>query len=181
MNPAASNNERRPFGRLAATATLLSVALLTGTAAQAQWKWRDANGGIQLSDVPPPLSVPEKNILQRPGPPRSADAAPPAVSKAGASAPSATTVRPKTTLDHEVDQRRKAEEQERQARRKADDERQAAQRHDNCQRAQQAVATMDSGQRIARVNAQGEREFLSDEQRAAERRRAQAVVSSDCR
>ena len=180
MNSDVSAAARRPFGRGCFTATLLCAALMVAPAAQAQWKWRDANGGIQLSDVPPPPSVPEKNILQRPGPPKPANAAPPAAVRPAASSPT-VNARQKTPLDHEVDQRRKADEQERQARRKADEERQAALRRDNCQRAQQAIATMDSGQRIARVNVQGEREFLSDEQRAAERRRAQAVVSSDCR
>ena len=43
-------------------ALLLCVAL----PAQAQWKWKDANGKVQYSDLPPPAGTPEKDILQRP-------------------------------------------------------------------------------------------------------------------
>jgi hypothetical protein len=40
---------------------------------------------------------------------------------------------------------------------------------------------MDSGMRIARVNAKGEREILDDNQRVAEQRRLQSVIDSDCK
>ena len=43
------------------------------------------------------------------------------------------------------------------------------------------LATLDSGQRIARINAEGEREILDDEARAEEARRAREVIASDCR
>ena len=43
------------------------------------------------------------------------------------------------------------------------------------------LATLDSGQRIARVKADGEREILDDEQRAKESRRARDVIASECR
>ena len=40
---------------------------------------------------------------------------------------------------------------------------------------------MESGMRIARTNANGEREFMDDNTRAAEAQRARDVVSSDCK
>jgi hypothetical protein len=40
---------------------------------------------------------------------------------------------------------------------------------------------MESGMRIARVRPDGEREYLSDAQRASEAQRARDAVASDCR
>ena len=45
----------------------LMLGLLPGTEAQAQWKWRDANGQIHYADHPPPASVPDRNVLSRGG------------------------------------------------------------------------------------------------------------------
>ena len=39
---------------------------------------------------------------------------------------------------------------------------------------------MDSGQRVAQMNAAGERIIMDDDARAAEQKRLQAVISSDC-
>jgi hypothetical protein len=52
---------------------------------------------------------------------------------------------------------------------------------ENCQRARQGKATMDSGMRVARLNAQGEREIMDDKMRAAENQRLQSVIDSDCK
>ena len=57
----------------------------------------------------------------------------------------------------------------------------AAARQDNCRRAQEQLATLDSGQRIARVKTNGEREYLDDTTRAQEAQRARQVIASDCR
>ena len=43
--------------------TALLFALACGSAA-AQWKWRDANGRINASDLPPPASVPSRVLTQ---------------------------------------------------------------------------------------------------------------------
>ena len=54
-------------------------------------------------------------------------------------------------------------------------------RQDNCRRAREQLATLDSGQRIARVKVDGEREYLDDGARAQESQRARQVIASDCR
>ena len=97
------------------------------------------------------------------------------------SARAADGPRSKSLLDQQVEARRKSEEQERAARARADEERQAAVRADNCSRARSALAMLDSGQRVSRVNAKGEREVLDDRQRADEGRRAREIIASDCR
>ena len=52
---------------------------------------------------------------------------------------------------------------------------------DNCALARQSKATVDSGIRLARVNAKGEREIMDDNARAAEQKRIQDVINSDCK
>ncbi|MBL8325753.1 MAG: DUF4124 domain-containing protein [Rubrivivax sp.] len=175
-----------------AAAALLFAAALTPTPADAQWRWRDATGRINVSDRPPPREVPDKDILSRPAvavQPRraaTADAASTPASGASAAAPAASAARPPgaasaSGLQAEVEARRRRAEQEQAARAKAEEEKLAAQRAENCRRARSQVATLESGIRIARVNERGEREVLDDRARAEEMRAARAVVASDCR
>jgi hypothetical protein len=176
-----------PLRRAALVPLLLAVAAALVTpplAAQTQWKWRDANGRIQYSDRPPPLSVPDQAILSRPsgsgsgngsGSGSAAAQAPAAASAASAPAASASAVDPAL-----AEKRRQAEAAEA-AKRKAEEDRLARQRQDNCQRAREYLRTLESGIRIARSNAQGDREYLDDAQRQREVARAREVIGSDCR
>lgn len=167
----------------------LAAALLLGLTApaDAQWMWRDKDGRVTASDRPPPASVADKDILSRPAQ-RTAQApifAPPAAASAPAeSAASAAAPLPaaaNTPLDRELQARKRAAEQEQAARRKAEEDRVAANRAENCRRARSHAAALESGQRIARFNAQGEQEVLDDAGRAEELRRAREVIASDCR
>ncbi|MCK6424794.1 MAG: DUF4124 domain-containing protein [Burkholderiaceae bacterium] len=163
---------------------LLAAATLP-VAAQGQWKWRDASGRIQYSDRPPPASVPERAILARPASPPTANLAPAAAeapaSAASASGPGRAGSAAPAGQDPELLARRRQAEAQEAARRRAEEDKLARQRQENCQRARDYLRTLDSGQRITRTNAQGEREFLDDAQRAAERRRAEEVIGSECR
>jgi hypothetical protein len=51
---------------------------------------------------------------------------------------------------------------------------------ENCARARQAKAGFDSGARIATTNKAGERVILDDDARAAESKRLQGVIQSEC-
>lgn len=162
-----------------------AALLLAASPALAQWKWRDASGVIHFSDRPPPTSVPDIDILHRPRGTRSPAAGTteppaPAASAASAARPAETT-RPSSAIDRQLEARRKAAEEARLASAKAEEQRQAALRAENCSRARSALATLDSGQRVTRMNEKGEREFLDDRQRAEEARRAREVIASDCR
>jgi hypothetical protein len=169
--------------RSALSAALLAAMLLVAAAlpAQAQWQWRDKNGQITVSDLPPPRDVPEKDILKRPGPSGAAASKAPAAPVTAASAPAAPANPARPAGDKELEARKRAAEQEQQARARADEERLAQQRAENCNRARAHLASLDSGARIARANAKGELEVLDDKGRADERRRAGEVVASDCK
>ena len=168
---------------------IVVAGLLATSPAQAQaqsalqWKWKDDKGQMHVSDMPPPREVPDKNILSRPTPP-SARAAPKRAALAASSAASsisADAAAPKPRVDAELETRKARAEAEQRAKTKAEEDKLAAQRSESCQRARQQMAAIQSGQRIARVNAQGEREILDDAGRNAERQAAQRVIDSDCR
>lgn len=165
-----------PRTRLAGL-TLAALCLLLAVPAQAQWKWRDASGRVTASDLPPPREVPDKDILQRPGAarPSAAAPAPAAAASPAASGPAAPAV------DKDLEARKRAADAQQQARQKAEEQRLAAARAENCSRARTHLATLESGQRMARVNAKGEREVIDDKTRADETRRAREVIASDCR
>ncbi len=159
-----------------ALAALIGLSLALPAAAQ--WKWRDKRGQTQYSDLPPPPGVPESDILQRP----SAGAARRApVAAAPASAASAAPLSAARASDPELEARRKKAEQEVADKKKAEDAKIAATRADNCTRAKDQLRTLDSGIRIARVDAKGEREILDDAARAAEGRRMRDVIASECK
>ena len=162
--------------RLIAIAWMALACLLLSSAAQAQWKWRDNRGQVHISDIPPPREIPDKDVLQRPE--RAVRRATPA---AAASAPALPASAGQAPVDASLQEQRKRAEQEQAARTKADDQKTAAVRADNCQRARQQLATLDSGQRIARIGADGERQILDDTQRAAETQRAREAIASQCR
>ena len=152
--------------------------VLAMPAANAQWKWRDKSGQVNASDRPPPLEVPEKDIIARPAP-EVRNVFPVAGAASAASGAAATPRAPGG--EAQLEARRRAAEQEQAAKTKAEEERVKAQRADNCRRARGHLAALEGGQRIARVNEKGEREVLDDRGIADETRQARAVISSDCR
>lgn len=161
--------------------------LLACSLASAQWVWMEGGRKV-FSDTAPPASVPDKSIVKRPagsGAPTSTLATPvsPVDSEATAQAPTqapAAGTPQLPTVDKELEARKKQAEQADEARKKAEEQRIAKARVESCARAKQAKATMDSGVRLATTNARGEREVMDDKARAAETRRLDDVMRSDC-
>lgn len=166
---------------------LCCLALLAGllagpVAAQNIWKWRDQDGRVQVSDRPPPASVPDSAILQRPPGSRPTvidlDAPKPA---AAAPAKPASAAAP---VESELEARKRklqAEQQaQQQAKLQADKTQQQARKAQNCTRARNQLAALESGQRMARANDKGEREVLDDRGRAEELQRTRDDVASNC-
>jgi hypothetical protein len=154
-------------------ACLLAFAV-AGAHAQPLWKWRDAAGQLHISDTAPPVGTPAKNVISAPqGGAALAPASAPAANAMGAaSAPSALDKK-KMAADQEKADKDKAEHE-------AIEARNAAIRKENCTRAQGSLAGLQGGQRIARTNANGEREIIDDATRAAEIKRVQEIVANNC-
>lgn len=153
-------------------------------AASAQWQWTDKDGRKVFSDRAPPADILDKNILKRPGS-RSAtagttDASANAV--AAASAPQAAASAPKLSgVDKDLAEKKKKAEEAEAAKRKAEEESVLKAKVENCARAKQAKVSVGSGMRMARTNEKGEREVLDDAARAAELKRIQSIIDSDCK
>ena len=166
--------------RCVALCGMLLLIVVTHLPAHAQWKWKDGNGRITVSDLPPPRGIADKDILQRPSTKAQASRTGQDTQAALAASAVASSVMAKP-VDKDLEARKRAAEDEKLAKARADDDKLAAQRAENCKRALAHLAALDSGQRIARYNDKGEREILDDAVRAAEARRAREVISSECK
>jgi hypothetical protein len=158
----------------------LAVALLFGAAvsmpALAQWAWKDASGRTVFSDQPPPASVKKEQIVRQPA--NSVLSAPPAPA-AGAAKATAPTA-PKTLAEREQEYRKRQLDRAEAEKKQADEQALAARRQQECNRARGYLRQLEDGIRIARTDAQGNREILDDAQRAAETARAREVIQATC-
>lgn len=182
---------------------LMALACAFASAAMAQYQWVDKDGRKVFSDRPPPMDVPQKNIIKEPRALMPAPAATAAASAtaahdgatpvakagdqgAGSATPPADAAKagaPGTDKSLE-EAKTKAEEQEK-ARKKAEDEaktrKDAQARAENCQRARQAKVTLEPGRLVATTNANGERSYMDDATRTAELQRADQIIQRDCK
>ena len=145
---------------LAAAPVILAALAALPSQAATQWKWRDAQGQVQYSDRPPPPGVLDKDILARPsGAARAAQALPSAPPVAASAAPLPGL----KASDPELEARKRKAKAE------------------NCERARSYQRSLDSGMRIARTNAKGEREILDDAARAQENSRNRDTINNNCK
>jgi hypothetical protein len=157
---------RPALPRLFAGATLLLCAGL----AQAQYTWINANGNREYSDRPPPPSTPRSKILKAPpGSPlllemeaATASAAPVPAADAKAEPKKG----PLTLAERDADFRKRQKERSEQEQKAAEEARRKQALAENCASAQQNKAQLESGIRMADVSAQGERSYISEEERA---------------
>src|SRR5919197_840015 len=128
------------------TAVLLALALCGGVWAQA-YKWTDQNGRVQYGDTPPGDA---SNVTRLRGAPASS-AAPAAAPEAKKDA----AAKDKPLTPEQAFQKRQQERAE--AEQKAAKERAEAQeKRVNCESAQANLRTLQSGARVATMNAAGE-------------------------
>lgn len=140
---------------------VFSCALSWGQA----YKWRDANGSVQYSDTPPPPGAKDVQQLRKSG-------AGPAPGTPGAT-------KSYTERDAEF-RKRVVEKQENEAKQaKASEDEQVRAR--NCDQARGQLAGIDSGQRMVRLTADGERIALDDAERATARADAVKAIETWCK
>lgn len=154
---------------------LLCCALFYSVAAQAQWAWKDDNGRVVYSDRPPPASVKQDRIVRQPG---AAPVTHPAEPAANAKTEAASA--PKTWAEREAEFKKRQAERAEGEKKAAEESALQAQRRVDCERARSYLATLESGTRIARTDANGERSYLDDAQRTAETARARDIMAKTC-
>lgn len=171
---------KRNCFKLIFAVALLGASGFTSTVL-AQFIWVDEKGVRQYSDMPPPASVPLKRILKQPGSPSPTLATLPAEAPkddSPAVLPAGKENLPLTTAEKNADfQRRKAEQAEKD-KKAAEESQRAADKAKHCEQANAYQRALQSGERLARTDKNGERYFLSDEQRAKESQETKRVLDA---
>lgn len=142
--------------------TLTLVLAATSVWAQGKiYTWRDANGKMHSSDVPPPeLNIPVKEF-------------------SSPAAPTADT--PPKWAEQELEfQKRRKETDEAQAKAEKEKAEQETSKKE-CESSKSQLTALESGQRISTVGKDGQRTFLDDAGRAAEIARARKAVADWCK
>lgn len=162
---------------------VLCLAIVPLMANAEIYKWKDKDGVTRYSDIPPPSNVKQETIRgkkvpkptgQAPLTPVEGDIATslnrgktPEKAKEGSVSPEDAAK--KRAQDAEV---QKATDQQKQAELKA--------KQENCAAAKKNLATYTAGGRISKINDQGEREYLGDEDLSQGRAESQRDVDAYC-
>jgi hypothetical protein len=145
---------------------LLILASVAASSFAQTYKWRDASGRIQYSDIPPPAGA--KDVQQI----RKSSGIPSGPSGSGAS---------KSVSDQDADFRKRlADKQEAETKQNKATEEERVRAH-NCDLAKGQLAALESGARLMQLNAQGERVALDDAGRERAKQEAQQAVESWCK
>ncbi len=169
----------RVFRQFVIAATAAAFALATASTVAAQYQWRDAKGRMVYSDLPPPASVASDQVIRAPSvapvPVAPASAAP----VPAANAPVANGTGP-SLADREMAARKRAADLAAEQKKTAEEATRKTQLARACSDAQGNIRMLESGQRISRVNAAGEREFISDTERMQRLTEARKSVGERC-
>jgi hypothetical protein len=151
-------------------AIILTVTWLFAAAAWAQsYKWVDQDGKVRYGDTPPP----GVNATRLKPPPRGSAPEP-------ASEPTAAAKKDAKPLTPEEAFRKRQEEAAKDRDKQAQAEQQAQAKRQNCTQAQEALRSLETGQRIQRTDSKGERYYLEDAEIAKETARARQAVQQWC-
>jgi hypothetical protein len=171
------------------TRLVLATALIACTSlAQAQWMWVNEKGVKQLSDQPPPPGTPPSRILKAPRGQSAAelrkDLATEAAPANGEEAPpaDAKTPPPKPTLaERNADfNKRQKEAAEKSAKAEAEAQH-ASEKAKYCAEAKNQIAMLESGMRVSELGPNGERNFMSDEDRAQKLQQNRNAYNKTCK
>ncbi|MDO9419568.1 MAG: DUF4124 domain-containing protein [Herminiimonas sp.] len=155
-----------------------TVAILLAScagAALAQYVWLNEKGVKQYSDTAPPASVPNSQILKSPRGSTPANA-PAKSADEPASESEATKKGPQTTAEKNADYNKRKSEKAEKDKETEQKTKFAADKKKNCEQASNYKRTLDSGERISRLDPSGERSYMSDEERAQETRNTNRIM-----
>ena len=154
-----------------------AVLLAASSLALAQYIWIDDKGVKQLSDRPPPASVPEKRILKAPGKAPFNLNAPEADPAANAPEAEPAAKRPPTLAERNADFNKRKTEAAAAEKKAADEARQKADTAANCDAARKNQQALADGIRISNYDKNGERGVMSDQERAEMATKNQKVLA----
>lgn len=158
----------RAFACLAVSIAACIASSFAATSAHAQiYQWKDESGRTVLSDKPPPGNARSTRKVD-------SEATP-------ASAPAPAVAAPASNADRELAFRKRQIEAQQNADKEQRAQAEKDQRRENCERMRAQLQSLESGERIALRDAQGERYFLDDAQREQEIARTRQTLQSLCR
>jgi len=161
---------------------LLAACLLIPATAFSQWQWRDGNGRMVYSDVPPPPGVPGGSVIKAPGRfagsfrvlDASAPAAPPAA-KPEARPTSAAAL----ATEEEAFEKRRVAHMKQEAEQALKDSKEQ-ERQTRCAQMRNYANGLQRGARVATLAPDGSLQRLDGDQRQAELDRTTASIEQDC-
>jgi len=160
----------------------LGLAMACGAAQAQLYHYKDAQGHMVYSDIPPPASVPAGNILKAPKLKQSApkpDA--PATADAKGAKDDKGKKGPQSVAEREADYKKRMAEADKKGKEDAQKTEQAQQTQARCSALQANLAALQSGQRMRKFDANGTPYFIDDAQRSADAAKAQQdMASSKC-
>ncbi|MCX8004747.1 MAG: DUF4124 domain-containing protein [Burkholderiaceae bacterium] len=159
-----------------ASAAFALGCLLFAAPALAQWAWRDENGRVVYSDRPPPANVRSDRILRQPSAPAVGT---PAEEPRG-DAKGDGKAAPKSLAERELEFRKRQQERAEAEKKQAETQAREEARARECERMRGYLRALEDGERIARTDAKGNREFLDDAQRASEITRVREALARSC-
>lgn len=131
------------------------VALAAPLAAQT-YQWKDAGGRTMISDAPPPKNTTSRSIAT----------------------PAAATG---DLAEREMEFRKRRREADDSTARAERESTQRRQRRETCERARQALATLESGREVSSLDDRGEGALMSDAERLQEITRLREMVGESCK
>jgi Domain of unknown function (DUF4124) len=169
----------RRLGRFITAVLLLSTSGLAG----AQYQWKEENGRMVYSDRPPPFGTPLANIIKVPDPKAKVTApiAKPADSSSNAVTNAPKVVAAPSLADKDLESKKKALEQQKADQKKTQDAEQAAKVSQACKDGEASIRALESGARVAVTNEKGEREVMSDADKAKKLMGLKKDITDHCK
>ena len=166
------------------TTSIISMAIFgfsIAASCQAQYVWLDEKGTKQFSDMPPPATTPKNRILKSSTkatqePPKDLNQE----NANGADLPNEKLQKPITIAGKNEDFMKRKLEQEEKDKKAAAEKQASMDKSNNCERARSYQQSLESGVRIASNDKNGERSFMSDEQRTRDLNDVKRTLS-DCK
>ena len=142
----------QPTRRFSLKASCIGLALLlaAGSALAQMYRWVDADGKVRYGDTPPPGA--KTSSIKAPS---------------GGAAPAAAAAKdakkgPLTAAEQEQEYRKRQAESGKAAAKAEAENRAKTERNEACERTREYLSSLQSGQRIARADAKGERYYLEE-------------------
>ena len=160
-----------------------ALSLLCAAGAHAQvYKCVDPSGRITYSQIPCPAHTRSGAISRHSDRPASAPApAEPPEKGAAAKSGASKDAGPKTPAGQEQAFRKRLQDREKAEKQSEQKAAETKRKEEDCRNARERLAQYETGGRIARTDAKGERYLLSDAQIAQETTRARADVADACK